>query len=496
MKLKLYLTSVLAVLCSGCANLMTIERRTELPNSGKAIHLDAPQRLVFANKDGHVCAEPSPDALQAYASSFGMSVSKPDVGAATLANAFSGSSAGIGLRTQAITLMRDSLYRNCEAELNGALNNPAAVQLLQRSQDLSLGVLAIEQLTGAVVASQPVLNMGATAEASANINNMQKTLDQAKQDQTAKEDTLTKANDSQTKAQSAIDDAKRVELSAKANAAMEIAIIGQLEPILADNETKLETTLTALIEATTTQTLEEEKLTTLTNKLEQAKKDKKPQSDINAIQSEIDKQVTVVGTAKTASDEADKTNQDQKEKVHEYQSAINSKKETDNYKVYDVAVKDREVKQQALDKAKSNVAKAQSSVDQAKKVVESIQSNLNAATTTAKASTTGDGSSTQAHDRNIINRDTVAQISAATKDIVELFINKGRVTDTCSSILTAAVSNSTLTLTQGTLYSQLLQPCLKVFDANVQHFLNSKPGDIGTRPFTLSPTKQSIKESK
>ena len=43
---------------SSCANFNTLGRQTDLPTGGLAIHLDAPQRLVYVNKDGTICAEP------------------------------------------------------------------------------------------------------------------------------------------------------------------------------------------------------------------------------------------------------------------------------------------------------------------------------------------------------------------------------------------------------------------------------------------------------
>ena len=145
-------TSLVMVSLAGCANLLTIERRSALPRHGTAIHLDAPQRIAYADKFGHVCAEPSPDALQAYASAFGASIASPGRDAVSLSNALSADSTGIGLRTQSITLMRDMLYRICEAQHNKAIGPDDTIQLLQRSQDLSPGILAIEQLTGAIVA--------------------------------------------------------------------------------------------------------------------------------------------------------------------------------------------------------------------------------------------------------------------------------------------------------------------------------------------------------
>ncbi|MCX7383333.1 MAG: hypothetical protein NT133_18395 [Alphaproteobacteria bacterium] len=154
------------VLLTGCANFNMLDRRTPLTPGGTAIHLDAPQRLVFTNRKGEVCAEPTPDALQAYASALGAGVSAPSQGAASIAGALQTSSGSIGLHTQSITLMRDNLYRICEAGYNGQLNNTDIVQMLQRSQDLTLGVLAIEQLTGAVKA--PQLRLGGNAQASAS----------------------------------------------------------------------------------------------------------------------------------------------------------------------------------------------------------------------------------------------------------------------------------------------------------------------------------------
>src|SRR6266851_2808607 len=99
----------LILLGTGCANITTLDRRTELPAraakepEGLAIHLDAKQRLVFSGPRG-VCAEPSPDALSAVASSFGAGISVPSQGAGSVAQALQESAASIGLRTQSITL--------------------------------------------------------------------------------------------------------------------------------------------------------------------------------------------------------------------------------------------------------------------------------------------------------------------------------------------------------------------------------------------------------
>lgn len=94
----------LAVLAlTGCANLQTIGRTTTLPNgdattsTGVAIHLDAQQRLVMFNGEQY-CAEPSPDALAAYASALGAGAAVSGQGAASVAQALQSAAGSIGLR--------------------------------------------------------------------------------------------------------------------------------------------------------------------------------------------------------------------------------------------------------------------------------------------------------------------------------------------------------------------------------------------------------------
>jgi hypothetical protein len=186
----------LAGLCVGlgaCANLETIDRVTDLPSSGRAIHLDAQQRLVLVSKDGTYCAEPSPDALAAYASSLGLGISVPSQGAGSAAQALQSAAGSIGLRTQSIQLMRDALYRVCEASADGVLQPLGATLLLARSQDLTAVVVATEQLTGAVVANQLALTSNASASASADLVANQQLLDQARQDEAAKKKSLDEA---------------------------------------------------------------------------------------------------------------------------------------------------------------------------------------------------------------------------------------------------------------------------------------------------------------
>ena len=184
--------------CENVANRSTIDRTTLFPQSAGdaesekkatkedgdavAIHLDAQQRLVLATAQGY-CAEPSPDALSAYVATLGVGATTPSKAeaAVSFANALQGSAASIGLRTQSITLMRDALYRMCEAANNGNLNEIHVARFLRRSQDLTAVILAVEQLTGAVAASQVILTPESSADASANLTAHQQLLAQQRQ---------------------------------------------------------------------------------------------------------------------------------------------------------------------------------------------------------------------------------------------------------------------------------------------------------------------------
>jgi len=155
-------------LFEGCANMNTIDRATSLYSTndkGKAIHLDSQQRLLVVNAIGKYCAEPSPDAMAAFAAAAGIDASAPTQDAVSAAGSMSSSAASLGLRTQSITLMRDALYRMCEAYGNKMLSGPQVMTLLSRSQDLTAVILATEQLTGTVVAQQAALSVTASAGA-------------------------------------------------------------------------------------------------------------------------------------------------------------------------------------------------------------------------------------------------------------------------------------------------------------------------------------------
>lgn len=200
MPVRIVIIVTVLVALSGCANLSTIHRSTMLPGNAKAVHLDIHQRAIIATADKY-CAEPSPDGLAAYAAAIGLSVGKPVSEAGSLTSSGSSSVASAGLRTQSITLMRDLMYRICEASANKSLGDANLAVLLGQSQDLATVILAIEQLTGPVAASQAALIAGTQASSTATIaanakqleiltealERANKGLEEAKAEKTAKE---------------------------------------------------------------------------------------------------------------------------------------------------------------------------------------------------------------------------------------------------------------------------------------------------------------------
>ena len=131
-----------ALALTGCANFNT-QSREFVGHEATAKTVDASQRAIFSvNKTfmtaGKLtkswtafCAEPSPDALVAYASSFGVSAAVEGK-ALDVAASQSQAAASIGLRTQTIQLLRDGMYRLCESYASGTIDNDDMAMLQRR----------------------------------------------------------------------------------------------------------------------------------------------------------------------------------------------------------------------------------------------------------------------------------------------------------------------------------------------------------------------------
>jgi hypothetical protein len=133
--------------------------------AGTGVSTDARQRISYAterapsriDKRTVVCLEPSPDVATAVASSFqaGISalVSQPNAKidaqvAASLATNFAESVAQLGERTATITVLRDALFRACEAYANGALSPASYALILSRYDVFAMTLMTSELAAG------------------------------------------------------------------------------------------------------------------------------------------------------------------------------------------------------------------------------------------------------------------------------------------------------------------------------------------------------------
>jgi hypothetical protein len=153
---------------SGCgAHFNSIYRSDDLDRQDRLMTTDAQQRVILRGNrvgtDGEIvtCVEPHPDAFTVNAASAAGNFTAPNGLGAALSGASSQSGASLALRTQTNTILREQGYRICESYINGAVSKVDYAQLLRRNQVMVTAVLAIEQLTGAVVG--PSFAIGASS---------------------------------------------------------------------------------------------------------------------------------------------------------------------------------------------------------------------------------------------------------------------------------------------------------------------------------------------
>jgi hypothetical protein len=145
--MKIHATAIvvlaLGLWITGCAKLNTAYRDFAV-DDGSGAMIDVKQRAILASikkgADGNsttvVCAEPSPDALSAFAAEFAAEADVPEAVTARLVAAMQESSSFVGLRTQSIQLLRDGLYRLCEGYMNGSLTAAQYDILMRRYQNI------------------------------------------------------------------------------------------------------------------------------------------------------------------------------------------------------------------------------------------------------------------------------------------------------------------------------------------------------------------------
>lgn len=183
----LVISSVL--LLPGCALLNSIHREDDMNvEKGKLISVDAKQRFLIQTpawplsssisgvggaQDGRTsndpsfrrpifCAEPSPDAFSVYAAAFEGSQEAAKSSSIAIGASSSETGATIGLRTESIQLLRDAMYRVCEAAAGGVLRPETAEDLHAKYQKSMVALIAIQQLTGAVTPPPVVIKTSAS----------------------------------------------------------------------------------------------------------------------------------------------------------------------------------------------------------------------------------------------------------------------------------------------------------------------------------------------
>lgn len=165
-----------------CAELNSVHRTHNFKN-GSAL-IDIKQRAILAGTETStdvfgnkvetlmLCAEPSPDAMSAFAAELAAKVNIPESVAVELAGAFQESSSYVGMRTQSIQLLRDRSYRLCEARMNGFITEDQFALQMRRQQRNTVALLAIEQLTGPLKAPTVAINTKGTASIARNVEEL------------------------------------------------------------------------------------------------------------------------------------------------------------------------------------------------------------------------------------------------------------------------------------------------------------------------------------
>lgn len=139
----------------------TSHRYREVPldrDPPTSISVDARQRLIIVahkrDSTGRdtgqlvVCAEPSPDVFGTLAVGAALNAKLPssqtELGGSTT---FAETASSLAIRTQTVQLLRDGLYRTCEAYLNGVLDNDEYRTIIKAYDELMITMIAVEGLT-------------------------------------------------------------------------------------------------------------------------------------------------------------------------------------------------------------------------------------------------------------------------------------------------------------------------------------------------------------
>lgn len=182
-----------AVITTGCARMNSVYREENLGRSGDSLITDAKQRVVLnlpaetmsPNPDERtaairtwedygklqprriVCTEPSPDVAEAISSALSTAMSGAwgnTTVSGEAAFAMSSSIAQLGERLASIQLIRDKMFRTCEAYNNGAVSDTTYTLLMSQLDRAMVTLLSAEVAGGAFGRELAAISGGAAAD--------------------------------------------------------------------------------------------------------------------------------------------------------------------------------------------------------------------------------------------------------------------------------------------------------------------------------------------
>jgi len=177
------------LLLTGCTSV--IHKKLDI-EGGQSVLVDARQRAIMnrtatwdqdrggIKPNRVVCAEPSPDVATAVASAVGAGVSVLNYGSASVSQAFGEALAQLGERASTVQLLRDVLYRACEAYANGAISNTTYAMITARMGQTMTTLMLGELAAGAF--GRNLAGANASADSSAVASLVQQLKDSAAKD--------------------------------------------------------------------------------------------------------------------------------------------------------------------------------------------------------------------------------------------------------------------------------------------------------------------------
>ena len=195
---------------TGCTTAQQSIFRSFDLDDGRSLATGASQRVIIntnthpssrpgrVNPERIVCAEPSPDVASIVANTFGFGVNVLGKGNAAVSGGQATALAQLAERTVTVQLLRDQMYRACEAYANGAISGTEYSLLMSRNNDAMVTLMLGESASRLVGRQLANLTAAAGSDSEASmpalleaLNNVVETSEQESEAQ----DELTEATD-------------------------------------------------------------------------------------------------------------------------------------------------------------------------------------------------------------------------------------------------------------------------------------------------------------